>query len=67
MKISNKLITASDVKDQIGTSVNTLANWRSEGVGPKYIKVGHMVKYRQSDIDAWLTSKTVTPGVPAVA
>jgi hypothetical protein len=35
---------------------STLANQRSRGEGPTYIKLGHHVKYRQSDLDAYIES-----------
>ena len=37
----------------------TLADWRCKGIGPAYIKVGRLVRYRQSDLDAWLQSRVV--------
>lgn len=42
-----------------------LARWRSEGRGPRYVKVGPFVRYRVSDLDAWLKAQTVTPGSAA--
>lgn len=42
-------------------STSTLAQWRSSGVGPSYIKVGGSIRYRRSDLDAWLQSQTRTP------
>lgn len=33
----------------------TLANWRLAGIGPAYLKLDNrMVRYRRSDLDAWL-------------
>lgn len=32
----------------------TLAGWRSHGVGPVYLKVGRVVHYRKSDLDAFI-------------
>lgn len=40
----------------------TLAAWTSRGEGPPYIKVGRSVRYRKSDIEAWLESRTIRPG-----
>lgn len=38
--------------------------WRSEGIGPKFLKLCGRVLYRQVDIDAyeesWLTTSTKT-------
>lgn len=36
-------------------SRQTLANWRISGQGPAFIKQpNRMVRYRRSDLDAWL-------------
>jgi hypothetical protein len=39
---------------------DTLIAWRNRGVGPKYIKVGRLRRYRQEDVDRWLLAQTVT-------
>jgi len=38
----------------------TLAKWRVSGDGPKFVRVGRRPLYRGSDINAWLTSRTVS-------
>ena len=35
----------------------TLDVWRTQGRGPKYLKVGRAVCYRRSDLDAWLNDQ----------
>ena len=41
-------------------SVGTLRNMRSAKRGPRYLKVsGRSVRYRRSDLDAWLGSEPV--------
>lgn len=37
---------------------HTLEQWRSQGKGPKYIKVGRHVRYRWSDVNAWLDAQS---------
>jgi excisionase family DNA binding protein len=34
--------------------VGTLANWRYQGRGPRFVKVGRHVRYRRSDVESWL-------------
>ncbi len=41
----------------LGTAMRTLANWRHEGFGPPYVKVGSRVRYRRCDIEAWLATR----------
>ena len=35
-------------------SPRTLQRMRQDGSGPAFIKVGRLVRYRQSDLDSWL-------------
>ncbi len=37
-----------------GIPEQTLANWRSRGKGPKFHKVGKHIRYRLSEVAAWL-------------
>ena len=37
----------------------TATKWRAKAKGPPFIKVGRLVRYRRSDVDAWLRSCTI--------
>jgi hypothetical protein len=52
-----RLWTAEDVAERWELSPRTLANWRSLGLGPAYIKVGRSVLYRESDLAAYEDEK----------
>lgn len=55
------LLTPGEVADWLRTSAGVLANWRSMGRGPRYIKLGpKAVRYRPADVEAWLTEQTRT-------
>lgn len=41
-------------------SVKTVQKWRQTGRGPTYVKVGRLVRYRQSDLQAWLDQQART-------
>ena len=51
---------------RLGT-YSTLASWRHEGRGPKYIKIGGRVVYRGRDLNDWLDARTVDPEKRAAA
>ena len=34
-------------------TVDTIERWRSEGIGPRYIKVTRAIRYRLSDVEAF--------------
>ena len=37
----------------------TLANWRSAGRGPAFVKVGRAVRYRPEDLEEFIQKHTV--------
>jgi len=37
----------------------TLDNWRSQGRGPRYVRVGGRIAYRLKDLQAWMDAQTV--------
>jgi predicted DNA-binding transcriptional regulator AlpA len=43
----------------LGISSVTATKWRAKAAGPPYIKVGRLVRYRRTDVEAWLLSCTV--------
>jgi predicted DNA-binding transcriptional regulator AlpA len=56
------LITESEAAERLSLSVRTLADMRRAGEGPRWHDLGSgvcrpVVRYRQSDIDAWLESR----------
>ena len=57
-----ELTAPEKVAKQLGVTAQTLANWRSEGSGPRFVKVGRLVYYRRSDVSAWLAKQLREPG-----
>lgn len=51
------LATPKEVATFLGKSWGTLQNWRYLGIGPKFVKVGHDVRYRWEDVDEWLAEQ----------
>jgi predicted DNA-binding transcriptional regulator AlpA len=51
------LLDERDVARWIRVSVATLRYWRGEGKGPRYRKVGQLVRYAQSDVQDWLNTR----------
>jgi predicted DNA-binding transcriptional regulator AlpA len=48
------LATRTELAEYLQKPVHTLDQWRWRGRGPKAIKVGRTIRYRWSDVDAWL-------------
>lgn len=56
------LMKVADAAVELGLSASTLNKWRTQGRGPKFVKLGRSVCYRPADLEAWLDghSKTST-------
>lgn len=53
-------VTCESAAQYLGVAVQTLANWRSLGKGPRYMRDGKVhsrVYYRLSDLDDWLDAQ----------
>ncbi|CAM2808252.1 helix-turn-helix domain-containing protein [Vibrio mytili] len=56
----NDLIPNQKAADYLGVTKGTLDNWRSSGrYQIPYIKMGRYIKYRKSDLDAFINSRTM--------
>jgi predicted DNA-binding transcriptional regulator AlpA len=53
------LIDEKQLCAELGISGVTATKWRAKAEGPPFIKVGRLVRYRRSDVEAWLLSRTV--------
>lgn len=61
--MSDDLLTPSELAVMLGMSVRTLANWRSTGKGPPYLKIGaeppeghqdrRKVRYQRQTAEKW--------------
>lgn len=58
--VKDQKLTTEEAAAQLGVAPKTLENWRSIGRGPRYVKVGSLVRYPQSEIDAYLKKNTRT-------
>lgn len=46
--------------ERLNLRPKTLENWRSQGLGPAFFKVGGKIQYDDADIDAWLATRRRT-------
>lgn len=54
------LLTSDELAERWSCSPRTLANDRSAGVGPAYVKLGKHVRYRLADVEAYEDARLVT-------
>lgn len=58
--LNQRLLTAEQVAEITGLSIETLAQWRSQRRRIPFVKISrNVVRYRQGDLDAWLTEHLV--------
>ena len=64
-------VSANEAAAMLGVSSRTLANWRTLGIGPAFVRVGRVhsrTLYRIDDLNTWLDNNRVeTSGSKAVA
>ena len=55
-------LTAAEVVSRYNGNISTrtLANWRTNGDGPPFVKIGGRVLYRATDLDSWEARRTVS-------
>ena len=56
---ADPLVTAGQAAAYLSVAESSLEKWRMHGRGPKYVKLGRAVRYRISDLNAWVSESTV--------
>ncbi len=57
------LVDEKAAAEHLDVAVGTLSVWRSTGrYNLPFLKIGRNVRYRRSDLDAWLASRTHAEG-----
>lgn len=58
-----ELLTIDEVASYLKLPKSTLYSWHHRGEGPQPFKLGKHLRYRVSDLEAWLESqRPPTPG-----
>lgn len=55
------LLTAKDVASILGVGVSTLYEWQRKGFIPYVRLPGHSIRFRSSDLHAWIELRVVPP------
>ena len=58
-----RMATPRDLAEVLGVPEHTLAQWRSQGKGPAYVKVGRYVRYDWSDVKRWIAEQKMSIGM----
>jgi excisionase family DNA binding protein len=54
--ITETYFTPREAAEYLRSSTSTLAKARLTKRGPAFVRIGRAVRYRKSDIDAWMSS-----------
>lgn len=50
----DRLLNVEDLAQFLGVPRQTIYVWRSQGTAPRAVKVGKHLRFRRSDVNAWL-------------
>jgi excisionase family DNA binding protein len=53
------MLTVHEAADYLRLSKRTLERLRVSGLGPKFVKCGRAVRYRQADLEEWIGQRVV--------
>ena len=60
------LLTEEQAAERLHVQTSTLQAWRVSGQGPKFVKVGRLVRYAEVDIESYIEARRVTSTNEAV-
>lgn len=46
-------LSREEVAGRLKLPVKTLAQWASQGKGPRFARIGRFTRYRLADLEAW--------------
>ena len=55
--MDNDFLTEQDISERLHISLGTLRRWRLESRGPKFRKLGTLVRYGEYDLSQWMESQ----------
>lgn len=52
--MGDQLMTTEEVSAYLTVPVTTIYQWRTRGSGPRAVRVGRHLRFRRSEVDAWV-------------
>lgn len=56
----DELMTTEELSEYLKVTVRTLYGWIEKKMGPRVIRRGGFIRYKRSDVEAWLDREYVT-------
>ncbi|MCP4476225.1 MAG: helix-turn-helix domain-containing protein [Gammaproteobacteria bacterium] len=60
---NEKMLTSKQTAEFLNVSEDWLQRQRTDKTGPAYVKCRHKIRYRHSDLLAWVQRHTILPDV----
>jgi hypothetical protein len=54
------LLNEVQAADFLNLSIRTLQAWRVKNAGPHFVRAGRAIRYRRSDLIAWIEANTIS-------
>ncbi len=58
--LTTTVLTVTQAAKYLGLAVSTLNKWRCHGGGPAFIKMGRAVRYKQADLEVYISKHKAT-------
>lgn len=65
-EVEQRLLTREQTADFLQVPISLLESFATRRVGPRFIKVGRLVRYRMQDLEQWLEANTVETGAELI-
>jgi predicted site-specific integrase-resolvase len=57
-KAKSTLMPPNRAAERLSVSPRTLQSWRSKGVGPRWVRVGGVIRYSEDALDEYIKRRT---------
>jgi excisionase family DNA binding protein len=55
--MEDNYLTKRELLVRLQVSLSTVNRWIKDGTGPPHMKLGRLVRFRESDVDNWLAQQ----------
>jgi predicted DNA-binding transcriptional regulator AlpA len=56
---TDRHLTIEELAERESVAVRTVYGWNQTGTGPRYLRIGHLCRYRLADVIAWEKTRIV--------
>lgn len=58
---ADDLLSEHELAAKLNKTKDTLRNWRTKNIGPRFVKIGNSVRYRGQDVAEYLAGRMIDP------